>query len=128
MLALFKEWFHIFNSAFFGGGLLELVDHVELWHGGEEGRLVYGRYRRMARGPGSLGINLDERGGLGDNSFEEHRIGTLLHEMIHAFWWIYQCESPFFRSPDSFRMSIWKCSSISRLGILCAMLTPQTYR
>jgi hypothetical protein len=98
MLAVFKEWFHIFNSAFFGGGLLDLVDHVELWHGGEAGELVYGRYSRVSKEPGCLYINLDEKSGLENNSFEEHRIGTLLHEMVHAFLWIYQCEAQLLRS------------------------------
>lgn len=52
-----KEWFHIFNSAFFGGGLLDLEERVFLRHG-ESHRIGYGVYNWGM--PGEIEINMDQ--------------------------------------------------------------------
>lgn len=96
MSAILVQWFDIFNSVYFGGGLTRtgLRSRIHLKRGLEDGRMLYGRY--WIRGD-YLEINTKyrtsvirdlERKGI---SVEEVRIATLLHEMLHAFIYYYFC-------------------------------------
>jgi len=88
---LLITWFDIFNRAFFVEGLTFIRDQSFARRGltvreGRDPRNLFGRFVHRFGEPGMIEINLDVEP---DSNFggspEEMHIGTLLHEMLHAF-------------------------------------------
>jgi hypothetical protein len=94
---LIMAWFDIFNRTFFAGGLTLIRDRVFAKRGlamrnGRDPRDLFGRFVHKSGERGMLEINLsvtpDSTYG---GSMEQVHIGTLLHEMLHAFFDYYSC-------------------------------------
>jgi hypothetical protein len=83
---LLMTWFDICDSAFFGGGLRDLRDRVELQHHGKGPMPVKGTPGAAAyfqpAGLGKIVINadIDKPAAV---TLEEKLIGSLIHEMVH---------------------------------------------
>jgi hypothetical protein len=87
---LLMTWFDIYDSAFFGGGLRDLRDRIELQRHGDKGMETSGVNQRaiayfQESGLGKIVINADYDKAVGA-TWEEKFLGSLLHEMLHVSW------------------------------------------
>jgi hypothetical protein len=81
-------WFDIFNSSFFGGGVRDLRDRIEIVRRRKVSYMA--RFDETGKN-GRMRMNMSIEPKIG-RTYEEQHLASLLHEMLHAFLYYYTCK------------------------------------
>jgi hypothetical protein len=91
-------WFDIFNSVFFGGGVRDLRDRIEIVRRKRASYMArFGQGERGRNGRMQINMSINPKIGTTD---EEQHLASLIHEMLHAFLYYYTCKCIACRSTE----------------------------